>query len=139
MEKEKKDLTTAISLVKPGKILIRGYDLMQLMEKVSFGDMICLMFTEKLPQKNEGKMIEAMLVCSAEHGMATPSTNVVRSAASCGVPLQASVAAGIISLGDYHGGARLITLVYFDRLRQEKRAVMPDGREKVFLDLLLVA
>lgn len=102
---EKKDLSTGISLVKPGKVLIKGYDLMKLMDKISFGDMIYLLFTEKLPQKNEGKMIEAILVCSAEHGLATPSTNVVRSVASCGVPLQASVAAGIISLGDFHGGA----------------------------------
>ncbi len=101
----KKDLSTGISSVKPGKVLIRGYDLIQLMDKASFGDMIYLLFTERLPKKNEGKMIEAILVCSAEHGMATPSTNAVRSVASCGVPLQASVAAGIISLGDFHGGA----------------------------------
>ncbi len=101
----KKDLSTSISSVKPGKVLIRGYDLIQLMDHVSFGDMIYLLFTEKLPKKNEGKMIEAILVCSAEHGLATPSTNAVRSVASCGVPLQASVAAGIISLGDFHGGA----------------------------------
>ena len=101
----KKDLSTGISLVKPGKVLIRGYDLIKLMGKISFGDMVYLLFMEKLPKKNEGKMIEAILVCSAEHGLATPSTNVVRSVASCGVPIQASVAAGVISLGDYHGGA----------------------------------
>lgn len=101
----KKDLSTGISLVKPGKVLIRGYDLIKLIGKISFGDMIYLLFTEKLPKNNEGKMIEAILVCSAEHGLATPSTNVVRSVASGGVPLQATVAAGIIGLGDYHGGA----------------------------------
>lgn len=99
-----KDLSTGISLVKPGKVLIRGYDLIKLIGKISFGDMIYLLFTEKLPEKNEGKMIDAILVCSAEHGLATPSTNVVRSVASCGVALQATVAAGIISLGDFHGG-----------------------------------
>lgn len=102
----KKDyLTTEISLVQPGKITIRGYELSDLMGAISFGDMIYLLFAGELPQKNEGKMIEAILVCGAEHGMATPSTNAVRSVASCGVPIQASVAAGIISLGDFHGGA----------------------------------
>ena len=100
-----KDLSTSISLVKPGKVLIRGYDLMKLMGEISFGEMIYLLFTERLPKNNEGKMIEAILVCSAEHGLATPSTNVVRSVASCGVPLQATVASAIICLGDYHGGA----------------------------------
>jgi citrate synthase len=101
----KKDLSTAISLVKPGKVLIRGYDLIKLIGKISFGDMIYLLFTENLPKGNEGRMIETILVCCAEHGLATPSTNVVRSVASGGVPLQATVAAGIICLGDYHGGA----------------------------------
>jgi citrate synthase len=101
----KKDLSTGISSVKPGKVLIRGYDLIKLMDHFSFGEMIYLLFTERFPKKNEGRMIEAILVCSAEHGMATPSTNVVRSVASCGVPLQATVASGIICLGDYHGGA----------------------------------
>ena len=102
----KKDyLTTGISLIQPGKVLIRGYDLMDLMGTISFGDMIYLLFTEELPKGKEGKMIEAILVCGAEHGLATPSTNAARSVASCGVPIQAAVASGIISLGDFHGGA----------------------------------
>ena len=101
----RKDLTTAISLVKPGKILIRGYDLIDLVGQISFGDMVCLLAKGELPKTNEGKMIEAILVCSAEHGMATPSTNIVRSAVSGGVPIQAAVAAGIVGLGDFHGGA----------------------------------
>ena len=102
---KKEYLTTSISMIEPGKVNIRGYELTQLMGEISFGDMIYLLFSGDLPEKNEGKMIEAILVCGAEHGLATPSSNAVRSAASCGVPLQAAVAAGIISLGDYHGGA----------------------------------
>ena len=101
----KEYLKTNISFIEPGKITIRGYDLIELMGNISFGDMICLLFSGKLPEGNEGKMIEAILVCGAEHGMATPSTNAVRSVASCGVPLQAAVASGMICLGDYHGGA----------------------------------
>lgn len=101
----KKDLTTAISSISPGKIIIKGYNLIDLIGKISYSEMIYLLFTGNLPEGNEGKMIEAILVCSAEHGMATPSTNIVRSAISGGVPLQAAVASAIISLGDYHGGA----------------------------------
>jgi citrate synthase len=100
-----KDLKTSISMIKPGKILIRGYDLIDLIGHISFGDMVYLLFAGELPKKNEGKMIEAILVCSAEHGMATPSTNIVRSAVSGGVPLQAAVASAVIGLGDFHGGA----------------------------------
>jgi citrate synthase len=102
---KKEYLTTAISMVEPGKINIRGYDLTKLMGSISFGDMIYLLFCGDLPRSNEGRMIEAILVCGAEHGLATPSTNAVRSVASCGVPMQAAVAAGIICLGDFHGGA----------------------------------
>jgi len=75
----KKDyLTTRISLIEPGKINIRGYELTELMGAISFGDMIYLLFSGDLPAKNEGKMIEAILVCGAEHGLATPSTNATR-------------------------------------------------------------
>ena len=101
----KKDLTTAISSISPGKIIIKGYNLIDMIGKISFAEMIYLLFTGELPKANEGKMIEAILVCSAEHGMATPSTNIVRSAVSGGVPIQAAVASAITSLGDFHGGA----------------------------------
>lgn len=106
MKKSRKTLLrTEISLVQPGKIVIKGYDLVEMIGRKSFGDLIYLLFSGDLPKGNEGKMIEAILVSSCEHGLATPSTNAARSVASGGVPLQAAVAAGIIGLGDFHGGA----------------------------------
>jgi citrate synthase len=101
----KTTLKTEISWVQPGKILIRGYNLIDLIGTKSFGDVIYLLFTGELPKTNEGKMIEAILVSSCEHGLATPSTNAARSVGSGGVPIQAAVAAGIIGMGDFHGGA----------------------------------
>ena len=101
----KTPLRTEISWIEPGKILIRGYDLVSLIGRKSFGDMIFLLFTGELPKGNEGKMIDAILVSSCEHGLATPSTNAARSAGSGGTPIQTAVAAGIIGMGDYHGGA----------------------------------
>ncbi len=98
-------LRTNISWVQPGKILIKGYNLTDMIGKKSFGDIIYILFTGDLPKGNEGKMIEAILVASCEHGLSTPSTNAARFVGSGGVPLQAAVAAGIIGLGDFHGGA----------------------------------
>jgi|Deesub1362A_J573_1020465.scaffolds.fasta_scaffold00017_231 citrate synthase len=95
---------TSISKVEPNKILIRGCPIEKLMER-TFGDVVYLLFTGHLPSGNEGKMIEAILISGCDHSLAAPSANAVRFVASSGVPLQASVAAGIISLGDYHGGA----------------------------------
>src|SRR5215510_13537642 len=96
---------TSLSAVEPNKILIRGYRVQDLMERCSFGDMIYLTFKGDLPAGNEGRMIEMIVVSSTDHSFLAPSIDATRFVASGGVPLQASVAAGIISLGDHHGGA----------------------------------
>src|SRR6516162_5886165 len=96
---------TSLSAVEPTKILIRGYRVQDLMERCTFGDVIYLTFKGELPTGNEGKMIEMIMVSSTDHSFLAPSIDAARFVASGGVPLQASVAAGIISLGDHHGGA----------------------------------
>ena len=96
---------TALSAVEPNKILIRGYRVQDLMANCTFGDIIYLTFKGELPAANEGRMIEMIVVSSTDHSFLAPSIDATRFVASGGVPLQASVAAGIISLGDHHGGA----------------------------------
>ena len=96
---------TSLSSIEPNKILIRGYRVQDLMEHCSFGDVIYLTFTGELPKRNEGRMIEMIVVSSTDHSFLAPSIDATRFVASSGVPLQASVAAGILSLGDHHGGA----------------------------------
>jgi citryl-CoA lyase len=96
---------TSLSAVEPNKILIRGYRVQDLMERCSFGDIIYLTFKGDLPTGNEGRMIEMIAVSSTDHSFLAPSIDATRFVASGGVPLQAAVAAGIISLGDHHGGA----------------------------------
>src|SRR5213082_2505998 len=96
---------TSLSKVEPNKILIRGYRVQDLIANCSFGDVIYLTFKGELPTANEGRMIEMIIVSSTDHSFLAPSIDAARFVASGGVPLQASVAAGIISLGDQHGGA----------------------------------
>jgi citryl-CoA lyase len=96
---------TSLSAVEPNKILIRGYRVQDLMERCSFGDVIYLTFKGELPTGNEGKLIEMIMVSSTDHSFLAPSIDAARFVASGGVPLQASIAAGVISLGDHHGGA----------------------------------
>src|SRR5262245_7968706 len=96
---------TSLSSVQPNKILIRGYRVQDLMTHCSFGDIIYLTFKGELPAGNEGRMIEMIVVSSTDHSFLAPSIDATRFVASGGVPLQASVAAGVISLGDHHGGA----------------------------------
>src|SRR2546425_5382327 len=96
---------TSLSAVEKNKILIRGYRVQDLMEHCTFGDIIYLTFTGELPTGREGQIIEMIVVSSTDHSLLAPSIDATRFVASGGVPLQASVAAGIISLGDHHGGA----------------------------------
>src|SRR5215467_8903672 len=96
---------TSLSAVERNKILIRGYRVQDLMERCTFGDVIYLTFKGELPFRNEGRLIEMIMVSSTDHSFFAPSIDAARFVASGGVPLQASVAAGIISLGDHHGGA----------------------------------
>ena len=96
---------TSLSSVEKNKILIRGYGVEDLMERCTFGDMIYLTFKGELPSRNEGRMIEMIMVSSTDHSFLAPSIDATRFVASGGVPLQASIAAGVISLGDHHGGA----------------------------------
>lgn len=96
---------TALSSVEKNKILIRGYRVEDLMLRCSFGDVIYLTFRGELPRGNEGRIIEMMAVSSTDHSFLAPSVDATRFVASGGVPLQAAVAAGVISLGDHHGGA----------------------------------
>ncbi|HYN87521.1 MAG TPA: citrate/2-methylcitrate synthase, partial [Ardenticatenaceae bacterium] len=101
----KSSVQTAISQVHPDRILVRGYSLADMAGVYSFGDVIYLLITKELPQGREGQLIEAMLVCCAEHSINAPSTHVARAVANCGVPLQSAVAAGVSAVGENHGGA----------------------------------
>ena len=96
---------TAISQVKPGHITVRGYPIEDLTRNCVFGDVVFMLLTGNLPEKKEGKLVEAILVACCEHGLVAPSTDAVRFVASSGVPIQTAVAAGISAIGDIHGGA----------------------------------
>jgi citrate synthase len=66
---------------------------------------IYLLLKGTLPSKEEGDMMDAMLTACIDHGVTPPSAMAARVVASGGVPLPSAVAAGILSIGDAHGGA----------------------------------
>lgn len=96
---------TAITKVEPNKLSVRGYQLDELMGRVSYPQMVYLLFKGELPSENIGRMIEAILVSSVDHGTTPPSVLSALTVASTGAPLNASVAAGILSISEFHGGA----------------------------------
>ncbi|GAG56450.1 unnamed protein product, partial [marine sediment metagenome] len=64
-----------------------------------------LLLKGELPNKEHGKMMDAILTACIDHGVTPPTAMASRVVASGGVPLPTAVAAGILSIGDAHGGA----------------------------------
>ncbi|NUN11912.1 citryl-CoA lyase [Candidatus Micrarchaeota archaeon] len=96
---------TKISVHKDGKSIIRGYELEELVGKISFASMVSLLLKSSLPTPGEEKVINAILVSSAEHRLNVSSIVAARSIASTGNSLNASIAGGVLALGELHGGA----------------------------------
>jgi len=96
---------TAITRIQPNKVAVRGYDIAELMGRVSFGAAVYLILTGELPSPTVARLMDAILVSSIDHGATPPSALAARSVASTGATLSASVAAGIMSINRHHGGA----------------------------------
>ena len=87
-------------------IWVRGYDITELMTRAGFVDTVFLLHRGRLPAQGERTLLEALLVASADHGAGAPSCAAARMAASGNrASLSAAVAAGILAIGDEHGGA----------------------------------
>ena len=95
---------TALTSIAPNKILIRGYPLDEMMGRLSFADAVYLLLMGELPTPAIGRMLNAVLVSSIDHGVTPPSTLATRNVATAGAPLKDCVAAGILAFGPRHGG-----------------------------------
>jgi citrate synthase len=96
---------TAISKVEPNKILVRGYNLIELVGKYSYADLTYLLWRGELPSLNQSRMMDALLTVCLEHSLDAPSVDAAVFVASSGVPLQTAVSAGVAAIGEWHGGA----------------------------------
>ncbi len=96
---------TGITKIEPNKIAFRGYRVEELMGRVPFADVVFLLLKGELPSKEQGVLMDAMLVSSVDHGVTPPSALAARMVASGGAPLTTAIAAGISSINRYHGGA----------------------------------
>ena len=79
-------LRTAISKVEPDKIITRGYNQRDLIEKIRYSDMVFLLLKGRLPSIKEGKLFNHVLVSFCDHGATPPSTQTARLVASSGSP-----------------------------------------------------
>jgi citrate synthase len=96
---------TGVTKVEPNKIVTKGYRQDELIGIVPFSHVVFLLIKGELPSEKEGKMMDAILTACVDHGVTPPSSQAARVVASGGVPMPTAIAAGLMSIGDFHGGA----------------------------------
>ncbi|MCC7417831.1 MAG: citryl-CoA lyase [Acidobacteria bacterium] len=115
---------TALTDIAPNRILIRGFPVDELMGRLSFAEAVYLLLMGELPSPAIGRMLNAVLVSSIDHGVTPPSTLAARNVATTGAPLKDSVAAGVLAFGPHHGGDIESCMRFLD----SGLSLMRDGR-----------
>lgn len=100
-EREPFHWESAISYKTRESIVVRGYDVNELAGNVTFAEMLHLVWKGELPEENAAKMIDALLVCFAEHAM-SPSSASARLVMSGAGYIMPALAGGILSIGYTH-------------------------------------
>jgi citrate synthase len=95
---------SSLTEIAPNKILVRGYPLDEMMGRLGFAEAVYLLLMGELPTPAIGRMLNAVLVSTIDHGVTPPSTLAARNVATSGAPLKDCVAAGILAFGPHHGG-----------------------------------
>jgi citrate synthase len=96
---------TSVTEVKPNSISVRGYPVDEMMGKITFSQAIFLVLKGEMPSVEVGKLIDAIFVSSVDHGASPPSVLTARTVMSTGAELNSAVAAGVLAISKYHGGA----------------------------------
>ena len=102
----KKKLRTEMGWSTADRIVVRGLDLPgEILGRLNLGDMAFLELTGRVPNENESRLFNALVVTLVEHGV-TPSALVAR-LTYLGAPeaMQAAVAAGLCGLGSVFVGS----------------------------------
>jgi citrate synthase len=114
---------SAITNVHDNRIIVRGHDLLGLMEHGGYAEVVALLLSGHAPDEGERRLIDAMLVAVADHGAGAPSAATARMAATGNrAAPEAAVAAGILAIGDAHAGAGMACMtVIADGLARASR------------------
>src|SRR5215217_3054002 len=99
-------LVSAMGRAELDKIYVRNYDLnKELLGKISFAQMVCLMLQGRMPTAEEGKMIDSMLIVLVDHGMTTGAAAARMTFHSAPEAIQGAVAAAVLVAGSVHLGS----------------------------------
>ena len=124
-----------ITKIEPNKVAVRGYRIDELMGQVPFAHMVYLVLKGELPTESQGRVMDAILVSSVDHGATPPSVLAARTVASGGAPLTAGIAAGIMTINRHHGGAiegcMRVLMVAVERKHENDQDALSAARELV--------
>jgi citrate synthase len=97
---------TAIVHSDATSIFIRGREVTSLMRAQTFTDHIVLLHQGRLPTPGERRLLDAILIGLADHGAGAPSCAAARMVASSNrESAVAAIGAGVLAIGNDHGGA----------------------------------
>ncbi|MFQ5856487.1 MAG: citryl-CoA lyase [Anaerolineae bacterium] len=126
---------SAITDTGDGVIRIRGYEISELLHRADFTEVIFLLHQARLPTETEKRLLNAILVASSDHGPISPSTAAARIVASGNrQSFEAAVGAGILAIGDAHGGAGQACMEMIDaglRLAEEESLSFEEAANRV--------
>lgn len=92
---------TSISDIEPTVVHARGYDVNQLMGRVSFATTCYLMIRGMLPTRSQERMLDALLNSTIDYGLKKPGTAAARYCVSGNPNMQAGLATAVLSAGEY--------------------------------------
>lgn len=96
---------SAITDAQQDRVVVRGYPLADLIGRLSFADAVYLVLVGELPDARQRRLVDALLVCAIDHGPTPPTTRTARGVAASRSPLCSCLAAGVLAVSDFHGGA----------------------------------
>ena len=129
---------SSLTAIEPNKIQVRGYPLDEMMGRLGFAEAVYLLLMGELPTPSIGRMLNAVLVSSIDHGVTPPSTLAARNVATSGAPLKDCVAAGILAFGPHHGGDIESCMRFLDRglVLTRNGTSMPQAAEQIVNECL---
>lgn len=93
--------SSAVSDVDATKVHIRGYDLGEIIGKLSFASAAFLLIRGRLPTPGESKMTDAVLCSVLDYALKKPGTAAARFCVSSNPSMVAGLATAVLSAGEY--------------------------------------
>jgi citrate synthase len=125
---------SAITNADGNRIIVRGHDLVSLMQRGTYAEVVALLLGGHRPDEGERRLVDAILIAIADHGAGSPSAATARMVATGNRQApEAAIAAGILAIGDAHAGAGMacmgIIAEALERASRESQSIADVARD----------